>query len=71
MPKTSGFELYDKMKRIDGKVKVCLMSGSDINSNDLREQFPSLEIECSISKPIQVKKLVKRIETKLLRKFDK
>ena len=59
----NGFELYDKIKKLDSKVKVCFMSGFDINSIDLGEQIlQSLEIECFIPKAIQIKELLKRIE---------
>ena len=71
MPAMNGFELYDKIRKIDDKVKVCFISGSDVNYKALREQFPSLEIDCLISKniirkPIEVKKLIERIELELL-----
>jgi DNA-binding response OmpR family regulator len=56
MPKMDGFELYEKIKKIDNKVKACFMSAFDIRS-----------AECFIPKPIQIKELVQRIETELLR----
>lgn len=62
MPKLSGFELCDKIRKIDGKVKVCFISAFDPYSDELRDQFLSLKIECFIPKPIQIKELVKRIE---------
>lgn len=55
MPKLNGFELCDKIRKFDSKVKVCLMSGYEIDYNAIREQFPSLEIECLIPKSIQIK----------------
>lgn len=67
MPKMSGFELYDKIKELDGKVKVCFISAFDPYSDELRDQFLSLKIECFIPKPILVKELVRRIEIELLR----
>ena len=42
MPKMNGYELYDKMKKIDTKVKVCPMSGFDMDANAFREKFPTL-----------------------------
>jgi DNA-binding response OmpR family regulator len=70
-PAMNGFELYDKMKRIDNKVKVCFISAYDVDYNTLREQFPSLEIDCFLPKdimrkPIEISKLIKRIELALL-----
>ena len=71
MPVMNGFELYDKIKKLDNKVKVCLISAYDLDYDALREQFPSLEIDCLlprgvIRKPIQVAKLIERIELELL-----
>jgi two-component system, OmpR family, response regulator ChvI len=71
MPKMNGFELYDKIKKLDNKVKVCLISAYDVDYDALREQVPSLEIDCLlprgvIRKPIQVAKLIERIELELL-----
>ncbi len=62
MPYISGYELYDKMKSIDNEVKVCFLSAYDIKYVQLRESFPSLEIECFISKPIEVDEFVRRIK---------
>jgi DNA-binding response OmpR family regulator len=71
MPNMNGFELYDKIKRIDNKVKVCFISAYDVDYKALREQFPSLEIDCLLPmdimrKPIEIRKLIKRIEVELL-----
>jgi DNA-binding response OmpR family regulator len=65
MPKMNGYELYNKMRKVDGKVKVCFMSALDANSPELMEL--SQEIECFIPKPVQIKELLQRIETELLR----
>jgi two-component system response regulator ChvI len=67
MPKLNGFELCEKMKVVDSKVKVCFISAFDIDSPELRDVVPSLGVECFIPKPILVKDLIKRIETELLR----
>ena len=48
----NGFELYVKIKRIDNKVKVCFISAYHIDYTALREQFPSLEIDCLVSENI-------------------
>ena len=45
MPKMDGYELYDKIKNIDNKVKVCFMSATYVNYQAAREAFPSLEME--------------------------
>lgn len=67
MPKMNGFELSDKIEKIDNKVKVCLISAFDVEDKALRKQFPSLQIKCFLPKPIAVNDLIKRLETELLR----
>ena len=67
MPKMNGFELCDKIRKLDGNVKVCFISAFDPYSDELKEQFLSSKIECFIPKPIETKELVKRIEVELSR----
>jgi DNA-binding response OmpR family regulator len=69
MPKMNGFELCINIKKIDSKVKVRFISEYDVD--ELREQFPSLELDCFNSKdiirgPIEVNKLIERVQTELL-----
>ena len=71
MPVMNGFELYDQIKKLDNKVKVCFISAYDVNYAALTEQFPSLGTRWSksknlIGKPIEVSKLIERIELELL-----
>jgi DNA-binding response OmpR family regulator len=65
MPKMYGHELYDEMKRIDNKVKVCFMTATYQNYEALRAAFPTIEIECYIQKPVEIKDLVRRINAEL------
>jgi DNA-binding response OmpR family regulator len=67
MPGLGGFELYNEIKKIDKKVRVCFVAGQTLDYCALKEEFPLLEIECLIPKPIAVSDLVKRLETELLR----
>jgi two-component SAPR family response regulator len=71
MPEMNGFELYDQLKKLDNKVKVCFISAYYVGYTILGEQFPSLEIDCLIPKnlipkPIEVSKPIERIEQELL-----
>ena len=61
MPGMFGHELYDELKKLDRKLKVCFMTATYQNYEALRRTFPTLEIECYIQKPVQIKDLVKRI----------
>ena len=71
MPKMNGFELHQKIRKIDNKVKVCFITAYNVDYTALREQIPSLELDCVISKniirkPIEISKLIKGIESELL-----
>ena len=65
MPKMYGHELYDEMKKIDNKVKVCFMSATYQDYEALRDAFPTLEVECYIQKPVEAKDLIRRINAEL------
>ena len=71
MPAMNGFELYDKIKKLDNKVKVCLISAYDVDYDALREQFPSLEIDCLlprgvIRKPIQIAEAYRKNRVRII-----
>ncbi|HEX5904702.1 MAG TPA: response regulator [Candidatus Nitrosocosmicus sp.] len=63
LPRMDGFELYDKIREIDRRVKVCFISGYQMNYLALREQ--GLQIDCFISKPIRIEDLLRRINAEL------
>jgi two-component system, OmpR family, response regulator ChvI len=65
MPKMYGYELYDIMKKIDKKVKVCFMTATYQDYEALRAAFPTIEIECYIQKPVEAKDLIRRINAEL------
>jgi DNA-binding response OmpR family regulator len=65
MPKMYGHELYDEMKKIDGRLKVCFMTATYQNYEALRAAFPTIEIECYIQKPAEIKDIVRRINAEL------
>jgi two-component system, OmpR family, response regulator ChvI len=65
MPKMYGHELYDEMKKIDGRLKVCFMTATYQNYEALRAAFPTIEVECYIQKPIETKDLVRKINAEL------
>jgi two-component system, OmpR family, response regulator ChvI len=71
MPKMNGLELYCQINKLDNKVKVCFMSAYDLDYTALRDQYPSLELDCLvpkdiIRKPIEVSRLIERIELEIL-----
>ena len=70
MPKMNGFELYEKIRKIDSdaKTKVCFITAYEVYYQSLREQFPETKIECYIKKPIQITDLSKRLYAELAEK---
>src|SRR5918996_6362413 len=65
MPKMYGHELYDEMKKIDGKLKVCFLTATYVDYEDARKKFPMLEAECYIQKPVEIDDLIRRITVEL------
>jgi DNA-binding response OmpR family regulator len=62
MPQMSGFDLYEKIREIDNKVKIrFLATESEINFGDA---FPLPDINCFIRKPIENEEMViKQVNT--------
>jgi two-component system, OmpR family, response regulator ChvI len=56
MPKMNGFELYNEIRKMDDKVKVCFITAFDIQKED---------VECLIRKPIVIGDLVKRVRARI------
>jgi CheY-like chemotaxis protein len=67
MPKMNGFELSNKIEKIDNKIRVCFISAYNVEDEALKEKYPSLQINCFLPKPIAVSDLIKRLEIELLR----
>jgi two-component system, OmpR family, response regulator ChvI len=65
MPKIDGFELYDKFRKIDKKVKVFFISAFDIDHAEMSKKYLGLKTENFLPKPIQIAELIKRVEEQL------
>jgi CheY-like chemotaxis protein len=69
MPEMDGFELYEEIRKIDNKVKVCFITAYEVNYQALRAVFPAAtttdDIGCFIRKPITLDDLIKHIEAEL------
>ena len=65
LPNMDGFELYDKIRGMDKRIKVCFISAYQVNYLALRDQYPGLETDCFIPKPVKVEDLVKRVNKEL------
>jgi DNA-binding response OmpR family regulator len=65
MPQMNGYEFVNKIKALQPKVKVILMSAFEINELEFSRVFPSNKADNLISKPISMKKLTERIKIHL------
>jgi DNA-binding response OmpR family regulator len=65
MPKIDGFELYNKIKKIDKKAKIFFISAFDIDHAEITKKYPGLKTENFLPKPIQIPELIKRVEEQL------
>ena len=67
MPKMNGFELGDKIRKLDDKIKISFMSAFDIPEENLKTTSPTLyeEKPLIIRKPISLDDFVSRIKEKL------
>jgi DNA-binding response OmpR family regulator len=65
MPKMNGFELYNEIRKIDDKVKVCFITAFEIQKD---EHFSSIAKSNDkdkpniIRKPIEVEELINRLK---------
>jgi DNA-binding response OmpR family regulator len=62
MPIMNGYELYEKEKKLDDKVKVCFLTNTILKSSKSRFLISSLVDNISfIRKPIMLDELVKKV----------
>ena len=66
MPQINGFDLYEKIKKIDSEVKACFITAHEVYYESLREIFPTMDLDCYI-KPIQIEDLVKHVNRHMKR----
>jgi DNA-binding response OmpR family regulator len=65
MPLMNGFELCEKILKLDVNVKVCFMSAGEINQEAIREVHSTKSIGCFIKKPVMPDVLVERLKEEL------
>jgi CheY-like chemotaxis protein len=66
MPKIDGFQLYDKLRQKDPKVKVCFLTASEMYYEKFRDKHSDwgkiIDKEYFFQKPIKNEDLIKRIK---------
>jgi len=69
MPEMNGFDLYEEIRKLDNKVKVCFITAYEVNYQAMRDIFPITDtpddIGCFIRKPVDIGSLIKHIEAEL------
>jgi YesN/AraC family two-component response regulator len=61
MPGLSGIKLARKVKEINPKVKVILMTSFEIKDNEFSKVFPSTQVDGFVQKPIRIKDLTNKV----------
>lgn len=67
MPVVDGFQLYQEIKRTDGKVKICFLTATEFYEEEIRKEhgFGDFKQEYFLRKPIEIKNLVSKIKKML------
>ena len=64
IPQINGFELYEKIREIDSKVKACFITAYEVYYQSLKEIFPDIDFDCYV-KPIDIDDLVGHVKAHL------
>jgi DNA-binding response OmpR family regulator len=66
MPEMDGFRLYEKIKKLDDKVAICFLTATDDAYYEiLKENYPSINENCVIHKPVDNESLLEQIKSVL------
>jgi DNA-binding LytR/AlgR family response regulator len=65
MPGMNGFGLYQEIRKLDEKVKICfLTAASDVYYETFgKKAFPNIDERCIIRKPVENELLIKQIKS--------
>jgi DNA-binding response OmpR family regulator len=63
MPNVDGFQLYQKIKRTDSKVKICFLTASEFYDEEIRKEqgFDGFNEELFLRKPVEIACLIDTI----------
>jgi CheY-like chemotaxis protein len=54
MPTMNGFEVYRELRKVDGSVRICLLSVFDIYEREFSLMFPEARIHAFLTKPVDL-----------------
>jgi DNA-binding response OmpR family regulator len=64
MPEMDGFSLYEKIKKLDDKVIICFLTATDdAYYKMLKKNYPNINENCVIHKPIDNESLLRQINS--------
>jgi two-component system response regulator ChvI len=60
MPNVDGFQLYQKIKRTDSRVKICFLTASEFYDEEIRKEqgFDGFNEELFLRKPVEIACLI-------------
>ena len=62
MPEMDGFELYERLKKVDSDVKVCFLTASEMYHEKIREvEHCALNKDLFLQKPISTDDLIREV----------
>ena len=65
MPLMNGFQLGEKLIEMDVNIRVCFMSGGEMNQDAIREIYPKISLGCFLRKPVGANDLIEKIVSEL------
>jgi DNA-binding response OmpR family regulator len=70
MPEVDGFQLYQKVRKIDSRVKICFLTATEFFHEQIRKEhgLGDFKQETFLRKPIEIENLVYSIEKLLKRR---
>src|SRR5215469_17106574 len=64
MPEMDGFSLYEKIKKLDDKVIICFLTATDDAYYEiLKKNYPDINENCVIHKPVDNESLLRQINS--------
>jgi CheY-like chemotaxis protein len=63
MPKMDGFDLYQRIRKIDSNVKIYFLTASELFYEEYRrvDAYPTLDKEYFIQKPLRTEELIRQL----------
>ena len=61
MPQMDGFLVYNEIKKIDKRIKVCFLTAGEVYYGIYADSFSSVDVKCFIRKPVENEELINRV----------